>query len=281
MNTLREAFNEKYPQYANRVLNMYEQANDCPAIWENVTKIRLAKFVSFLNDNLAKSSVKTYCAMLKSVFNIYNEEVKLPKGYEDILSIKKDVSQNTWLNDSEIERIIAYIPANDTERLVKNQFIMGCVTGARHSDYMNFTRENIVGERLVYVSVKTHIQAEVPLSKVVERLIAENEMFYIAGKEVSDPTFNKTIREICRKLGMNERLKLYRAGEFVEGAKYEFISSHTARRSFATNLYLRGADLYAISKMMGHSSVTMTEGYISCGLRDLSDNILDYFKTFK
>lgn len=281
MNDLRTAFAEKYPQYANRVLNMYEQANNCPATWENISKIRLAKFVSFLNEKLAKSSVKTYCAMLKSVFNIYNEEVKLPKGYEDILSVKKDVSQNTWLNDSEIERIIAYIPANDTERLVKNQFIMGCVTGARHSDYMKFTRENVVGERLVYVSIKTHIQAEVPLSKVVERLIAENEMFYIAGKEVSDPTFNKTIREICRKLGMNERLKLYRAGEFVEGAKYEFISSHTARRSFATNLYLRGADLYAISKMMGHSSVTMTEGYISCGLRDLSDNILDYFKTFK
>lgn len=248
MNDLRTAFAEKYPQYANRVLNMYEQANNCPATWENISKIRLAKFVSFLNGKLAKSSVKTYCAMMKSVFNIYNEEVKLPKGYEDILSVKKDVSQNTWLNDSEIERIIAYIPANDTERLVKNQFIMGCVTGARHSDYMNFTRENVVGERLVYVSIKTHIQAEVPLSKVVERLIAENEMFYIAGKEVSDPTFNKTIREICRKLGMNERLKLYRAGEFVEGAKYEFISSHTARRSFATNLYLRGADLYAISK---------------------------------
>lgn len=281
MNDLRTAFAEKYPQYANRVLNMYEQANNCPATWENISKIRLAKFVSFLNGKLAKSSVKTYCAMMKSVFNIYNEEVKLPKGYEDILSVKKDVSQNTWLNDSEIERIIAYIPANDTERLVKNQFIMGCVTGARHSDYMKFTRENVVGERLVYVSIKTHIQAEVPLSKVVERLIAENEMFYIAGKEVSDPTFNKTIREICRKLGMNERLKLYRAGEFVEGAKYEFISSHTARRSFATNLYLRGADLYAISKMMGHSSVTMTEGYISCGLRDLSDDILDYFKTFK
>ena len=168
MNDLRTAFTEKYPKYGN-VLEMYEQANDCPATWENISKIRLAKFVSFLNEKLAKSSVKTYCAMLKSVFNIYNEEVKLPKGYEDILSVKKDVSQNTWLNDSEIERIIAYIPANDTERLVKNQFIMGCVTGARHSDYMNFTRENVVGERLVYVSIKTHIQAEVPLSKVVER----------------------------------------------------------------------------------------------------------------
>lgn len=281
MNDLRTAFAEKYPQYANRVLDMYEQANDCPATWKNITKIRLSKFVSFLNDNLARSSVKTYCAMLKSVFNLYNEEVKLPNGYEDILSIKKDISQNTWLNDSEIERIIAYIPTNENERLVKNQFVMGCVTGARHSDYMKFTRENKVGERLVYVSVKTHICAEIPLSPVVERLLAENEMFYLTGKEVSDPTFNKTIREICRKVGINERLKLYRTGEFIEGNKWEFVSSHTARRSFATNLYLRGADLYAISKMMGHTSVTMTEGYISCGLRDLSDDILAYFKAFK
>lgn len=281
MNDLRTAFKEKYPSYSGRVLDMYEQANGCPATWENISKVRLAKFVSFLDGELAKSSVKTYCAMLKSVFNVYNEEVKLPKGYVEMLSVKRDASQNTWLDDSEIGRIIAYVPANDTERLVKNQFVMGCVTGARHSDYMKFTRENVVGERLVYVSVKTRIQAEVPLSPVVERLMAENEMFYVAGKEVSDPTFNKTIRDICRKMGICGRLKLYRAGEFVEGEKHKFISSHTARRSFATNLYLRGADLYAISKMMGHSSVTMTEGYISCGLRDLSDNILGYFKTFK
>lgn len=280
MNDLRTAFTEKYPKYSN-ILDMYEEANDCTATWENITKLRLAKFVCFLNDSLARSSVKTYCAMLKSIFNLYEEEVKLPNGYGDILSIKKDVSQNTWLNDSEIERIIAYTPANITERLVKNQFIMGCVTGARQSDYINFTRENIIGERVVYVSIKTHIRADVPLSPLVERLMAENEMFYLTGKEVSGPTFNKIIREICRKVGINERLKLYRAGEFMEGEKYEFISSHTARRSFATNLYLRGADLYSISKMMGHKSVTMTEGYIVCGLRDLSDNILNYFKKFK
>lgn len=280
MNDLRTAFTEKYPKYGN-VLDMYERANGCPATWGNLTKIGLSKFVDYMNERLATSSVKTYAAMLKAVLNLYNEEVKLPKDYDKVLSVRGETSSNTWLNDLEIETLIGYIPVNATERLVKNQFIMGCVTGARHSDYMDFTRENIVNKRLVYVSQKTHVRAEVPLSPVVERLIAENEMFYLVDKEVSDPTFNTTIREICRKLGMNERLKLYRAGEFVEGAKYEFISSHTARRSFATNLYLRGADLYAISKMMGHSSVTMTEGYISCGLRDLSDNILDYFKTFK
>lgn len=279
MNDLRTAFLDKYSKYGN-VLDMYERANDRPATWNNLSKIGLSKFVDYMNERLATSSVKTYAAMLKAVLNLYNEEVKLPKDYDRILSVRGETSSNTWLNDSDIDALISYIPESMNERLVRNQFIMGCVTGARHSDYVDFTRENMVNKRLVYVSKKTHIRAEIPLSPVVERLIAENEMFYLSGKEVSDPTFNSIIRNICKKVGMTERLKLYRGGRFVEGEKHEFISSHTARRSFATNLYLRGADLYSISKMMGHKSVTMTEGYVVCGLRTLSEEILDYFKSF-
>lgn len=64
----------------------------------------------------------------------------------------------------------------------------------------------------------------------------------------------------------------------VEGEKWEFVSSHTARRSFATNLYLRGADLYSISQMMGHASVEMTQNYLCCGLREQSAQVMEYFK---
>jgi site-specific recombinase XerD len=60
--------------------------------------------------------------------------------------------------------------------------------------------------------------------------------------------------------------------------KWEFVSSHTARRSFATNLYLRGADLYSISQMMGHASVEMTQNYLCCGLREQSAQVMEYFK---
>ncbi|UVV52623.1 hypothetical protein NXY15_24270 [Bacteroides thetaiotaomicron] len=59
-------------------------------------------------------------------------------------------------------------------------------------------------------------------------------------EEVSDPTFNNNIRNICRKAGITEAVKVFKAGKEVEGEKWEFVSSHTARRSFATNLYLRG-----------------------------------------
>lgn len=280
METLKEAYRAKYPQYM-KVLRMFEEANGCTAKWENISKPRLAKFVAFLSERLAATSVKTYCAMFKAVLNLYNDVVDLPKGYEAILSPKKDVSQQTWLTDCEICKILSYEPKNIHERIVKNQFCLGALTGARHSDYIKFSSENIVGENLSYVSVKTHTKSEIPLSPAVKRILEENERFGIVGKKICDSSFNEHIRRICQRCGINDRIKLYKAGEFSEGEKWEFVSSHTARRSFATNLYLRGADLYSISVLMGHGSTEMTENYIVCGLRKMPDNVLEYFKQFK
>lgn len=110
-----------------------------------------------------------------------------------------------------------------------------------------------------------------PLKPIVKELLTN-----LPKEEVSDPTFNNNIRNICRKAGITEAVKVFKAGKEVEGEKWEFVSSHTARRSFATNLYLRGADLYSISQMMGHASVEMTQNYLCCGLREQSAQVMEY-----
>lgn len=280
MKTFREVFLKKYPKY-EKVLRMFEEANDCPCVWENMTKPRIHAFVIYLSDRLASSSVKTYTSMFKSVLNLYSDEVELPKGFNKLLSVKKEDPLNTYLTDEEIERISQYEPINDTERAVRNWFLLGCVTGARHSDYIQFGRENIIDGCLVYVSQKTKIRTEIPLSPLVLRIFEENEEYGLNGKVVSDVTFNEVIRNICHKCGIVERVKLFKAGKNVTGEKWEFVSSHTARRSFCTNLYLLGCDLYTISKLGGHSSVTMTEKYISVGIRHLNEKVMGYFRNFK
>ena len=107
METLKEAFNSKYPSYSDRILGVYEKING-EATWENITKPGLSKFVARLQNQVAKSSARTYCAMFKAVLNLYSEEVDLPKGYDDILTLKKDVSQNVFLDDSEIQKTKAF-----------------------------------------------------------------------------------------------------------------------------------------------------------------------------
>lgn len=278
--TLRGAFLEKYPKY-EIILRLYSEANGCECEWGNLSKLNLQRFVRLLKGRLSLNSVRQYCAKLKAVLNLYSEEIGIPTDYLRILSIRGEATQNVYLTDEEIERIINYRPRDDNERIARNQFVLGCLTCARHSDYKFFTMNNIKDGRLVYVSQKTKIQAVLPVSPALERFLIEQETYNLVGKSLTDPTFNDTIRRICRNVGITQRVKVYQAGEYTELEKWRYVSSHTARRSAITNLYLRGADLYLISKLSGHSSVTQTERYICCGLRDIPDNVLAYFSRFR
>ena len=289
--SLYDAFFYKYPKYM-KVLQMFETANDLPIEWSNITKASLSAFVGYLLENVAQSSAKTYCAMLKSVINTYSDQVELPKGWEKILSVKNDISQHVYLTEEELQRVIDYAPESETEAIVQQQFVLAALTGARHSDAEAITEKNIINGRIVYVSKKTHIKAEVPLSPVVadildlpvENRTAKFSCSPFAGahrKKVSDPTFNNTIRRICERVGINTPVKLYFHGDFVEGQKYEFVAGHTARRSAATLLYLRCHDIYLVSKIMGHASTSQTEKYICVGLEGANEQVIEYFRQFK
>lgn len=282
MTTLAEALRLKYPQ--NLIIaSKWTEATGTSFIWESLTKPNMACFATWLVNNLAQSSARQYCAKLKAVIEPYTDEVELPKDWRKYLTIRDDESQQTYLTESEIRRIIGYSPDTMTEATVQQQFILGCLTGARHSDYSRFTQANITPTgNLVYVSQKTHVKAELPLSPVAHRILfAKGTPFSGAYKrEVSDTTFNDTIRTICRLCDIDQEIQLYRRGEFWRGAKYEAVSTHTSRRSFCTNLYLRCRDLLLVSRLAGHSSTAMTERYICCGLESMTELAMQYFEQF-
>lgn len=273
--TLKDAFKRKYPKYL-RILDIFEQVNGCPAEWDNITKVNLNRFAEALQERVAKNTAKYYCAMLKSVLSLYSDEVSLPKDYNKELSVKGETSVCAWLTESEIDLLVNYTPENETERIVINQFILGCLTGARFSDYSRFTSANVSTGKLVYVSMKTKIKSELPLSTAVERIIMND----LSKGSVSMTTFNKTIRSICKKCGINETTQIFHKGEDVVGKKWQFVTSHTARKSFATNVYLRCRDIFLVSKYMGHSSVDMTATYIM-SVGDAPEEVKQYFEKFK
>lgn len=277
--TLKDAFNQKYPSYEN-ILRMFEAANLCEATWENLTKVRLQKFVDYMGERLSPNSVNQYAAKLKAVLNLYSDEVLLPRGYAKVLTPRKVNVQNVYLTEEEIARLVAYAPKNDREALVQAQFIIGVISLARHSDYCNFDESNIVGDCLVYVSQKTKIQASIPASPTLLRFLKVQKEIIGKGVTVSDDSFNDTIRRICAKCGIDEPVKLYHRGKTNVKPKWEYVSSHTARRSGITNLYLRGLDIVTIAKLAGHTNPQTSMGYVCCGIKELPQNAKDYFTSF-
>ena len=278
--TLKEAMRAKYPKYADNILRMFEAANLCEATWENLTKVRLQAFVDYMGERIAPNSVSQYATKLKAVLNLYSDEVELPRGYDKVLSPKKEKVQNVFLTEEEIQRIVAYSPRNDREALVQAQFIIGVLTLARHSDFMTFDESNVMGSNLVYVSQKTKIQSTIPTSPTLLKFIGVQKEIIAKEVTVSDKAFNATIRRICAKCNIDEPIKLYHRGEMAVKPKYEFVSSHTARRSGVTNLYLRGLDLLTISKIAGHTDTKTTQCYVCCGMRELPKEAKEYFAGF-
>ena len=280
--TLSEALLAKYPKNG-KIAEKWTIATGTTFAWESLTKANMSRFADWLCNDMAQSSARQYTAKLKAVIEQYTDEVDLPREWRKSLAVRDDESQQTYLTESEIRRIIEYRPDTLTEAIVQQQFILGCLTGARHSDYSRFTTANVTPTgHLVYVSQKTHIKAELPLSPVARRILfATGTTFAQAYRqEVSDMTFNATIRTICSLCDIDQEIQLYRNGAFWTGKKYEAVSSHTSRRSFCTNLYLRCRDLLLVSRLAGHSSTTMTERYICAGMESMTELAMQYFEQF-
>lgn len=279
---LEKVFAKKNPHYGIRLLELYGEANDLNdnwwlnADWSIFTLDGIDQFCRHIQGKYAQNTAKTYAKMFRAILNIMRDQVQLPNGYEKLLSLKGEAIVTTWLTDAEIDLLVGYDPESDSEATVRNQFVLGCLTGARWSDYVRFTAQNIVGENLVYISKKTGIRSEIPIAPAVERILCYEEF----TTDLHTATFNRILRNICKKAGICEKVMVYTAGETREGEKWRFVSSHTARRSFATNLYLRCRDIFRVSRYMGHSSVDMTAKYI-LSIGDAPDEVKKYFEQFK
>lgn len=276
--SLKEAFLGKYPKYGI-ILRMFEEANGCNAEWSELSKLRIIRFVEYMGEKVAPNSARQYAAKLKAVLNRYSDEVKLDFDFAPVLTLKEQVSVNIALNEDEIKSLISVPVNNETERLIRDQFVLGCVTGARHSDFAQFTEENIEGGWLSYVSQKTKVFVEIPVSPIVKRFISENSPA-LGDHSVSDVYFNDTIRKLCERAGITAKTRCFKAGKNVSGRKCDLIASHTARRSCASNLAIRGVSEVWIKKILGHTRGT-TDRYICCEGRNMPKEARDYFMSFK
>jgi integrase len=87
---------------------------------------------------------------------------------------------------------------------------------------------------------------------------------------------------MCGKLaGINEEVTLdrIRGGKQVllKKHKYDFITNHTARRSFATNMYLKKTPVQSIMAITGHTTEANFMKYIKVDKEEHADIVEKHF----
>ena len=103
---------------------------------------------------------------------------------------------------------------------------------------------------------------------------------------ICESVFNKLIKEICRSVGfndvaegslMNSTTRRKERGMFE---KWQLISSHTCRRSFATNLYLMNFPTLSIMKITGHTTEASFLKYIKVTPKEHAEKLLAHWEAY-
>lgn len=188
------------------------------------------------------------------------------------LAVKKRSKDSIYLNDAELETLYNM---ELTGRLsnVRDLFLIGCLTGLRFSDYSQIKPENIQpvehgGKHvncLVMTTQKTKQKVTLPL--VNPKLVNILERYDMkAPRRISNQKLNKYIKELGQKAGFTQEIEIneYKAGEHHKRSckKWELMTSHTPRRSFATNAYKSGVPVADIMKFTGHTTISSFMKYI-------------------
>lgn len=283
--TFYGAYLWKYPKYIN-VVRIFEELVGHRPLWEDVTDDNLRDLYGELQSAYSPNSVRTICATIKAVIRENDPTRDIPSPqFGKILKAKSVPVQAVYLTDDEIDRIIKYNPRGAYRRYVHRMFVMECLCGARMSDCERMSTENIddTGKFLVYVTQKTKTEVKVPIHKKLRPFLVCGTADEPVGG-VSETHFNRIIREICKDCGIDSRVKVFQKGVEQSGKKWQFVSSHTGRRSFATNLSKKGIPVEQIALMMGHTNagrpnILMTQRYI-VGKTEINSDTLRAFGVY-
>jgi len=209
----------------------------------------------------------------------------------DSLRIDRQKVEKIYLTFEDLSKIenISKNQLTDSLDNAKDWLIISCYTGQRISDFMRFTDEQIRiedGKHLLeFTQKKTGKNMTVPLHPKVLEIINKRK-----GKfpyPISDQKYNDFIKTVCKVAEINEPTKGSKLVETETNSKifrkktgmykkYDLVTSHIGRRSFATNFYGKIPTTYLIY-VTGHSTEAMFLNYIGKSSKDLALEITNYF----
>lgn len=195
--------------------------------------------------------------------------------------LPSEETQHVYVDEKEIDIIFNMKPTNEKLLNVRNWFIIGCWTGLRISDWGRV--KNIDKDIIEITPLKTKftsgVSVSIPIHPQVKSIIERHGMPY----KISSQRYNDYIKDlfeeakITNKVYGSKREKLKSVGMFP---KNELISSHTCRRSFATNSYLMGLDTLTISQITGHTTEKSFLKYIKVTPKQHAKRVLDFWGNY-
>lgn len=218
--------------------------------------------------NLSKNSHSKYIMVLCQIAKYAVKKKLLPLSFvnEIKFNTSREESDNIYLTEKEIDAFMRFKDfKNKGEEVVRDIFVIGCYTGMRFGNYSKINIDNIRDNILHIIQEKTKKPVSIPIHEHVKKIIDKYD-----GKLPKCPTnqeFNRTLKDIGKRIpelntSFTKQITRGRTVTAQETKKWELLMTHTARRSFCTNMYLSGIPILTIMAVSGHKTEKSFRAYI-------------------
>jgi len=226
-------------------------------------------------------NLKTFLTQADLTDNlVVNQDFKKKVSGKSLFAkINKEEAEHVYLNEDEI-RLITNTKLDDRLAEIRDLFLIGCWTGLRISDLSRLKTENIKDG---LVSIKTQKTREGVVIPVTDELQAVLDKYPERLPKIpTDQYYNRQLKDVCRLSGLDEPVMAeVRKGDLTVIApvpKWQLVTSHTARRSFATNLYRRGIPSTQLMFLTGHRTEEAFLKYIKVSKEDNAKDVAKKLK---
>ena len=243
------------------------------------------KFTAYLMQDLKHSNntIGKYISSLKTFLHWTidrNINTKIDFTRFKVYNEKTDI---VVLTEKELMSIY-YLDLSKEKTLekVRDVFCFQCFTGQRFSDIENLKKDDIKGDSWNLRTYKTKDIIEIPLTPLAKEILNIYKDNSIPLPIISHQKTNNLIKIICGKAGINEPITLvrYRGNERIDAIKpkHEFITTHTARRTFVTISLEKGMKADTIMEITGHTSYKTFKKYIKITSKVKHQEMNKYWK---
>ena len=256
-----------YKQTKKR-LEAYEENYNEVLTFEAIDISFYNKFNAFMEEkNFSLNTIGKHIKSIKTFMNFaLNEGYTTNSKFKNQnFKVKKEITTEIYLTDKEIAAMhkedLSKYPEMEHARDI---FLIGCYTGQRISDYNKLTEQDIITKDGVqYFKFRQHKNRKhsrvvmCPITKEI-REIMDKRHEGKPPKSMAEPTINLQLKDLGIQMKLNELIKC----EYTKGGEYKIemiakhllIKTHTARRSFCTNKYKAGMNIFDIMLFSGHST---------------------------
>jgi site-specific recombinase XerD len=227
-------------------------------------------------------AMNTHAKSMMDLLQIIKYAVKLKKipaakMIELEFDTRREETDSIYLNEDEILQLLEIKDFDEAvHEHVRDVFVVGCFTAMRFSDYSMIDSSAIRNNRLEFVQKKTGGKVTIPIHPVVNTILKKYN--HALPKVPKNNEFNRIIKLVgeklpCLHVPFTKQVTYGRELKQLVDMKFNYLQTHTARRSFCSNEYLKGTDPLVIQAISGHRSHKSFMRYIKVSGDQFADKL--------